>query len=79
MRGRCTPRAESEVDREQSRWREHRPNAPDLLDEELVQAIRQIAVEPCTHPTAGAEAVAAAETITGDLGSGDGVGSRSPS
>lgn len=50
MRFRFTPRAESEVDREQAWWREHRPKAPDLFDEELERAIEQI----IRRPTAGA-------------------------
>ncbi len=50
MRFRFTPRAASEVDREQAWWREHRREVPDLFDEELERAIRQIV----RRPTAGA-------------------------
>jgi hypothetical protein len=57
MRFRFTPRAASEADREQAWWREHRPKAPDLFDEELEQAIGQIVhgptvgtIYPCGFP-----------------------------
>ena len=51
MTFRFTPRAESEVDREQAWWREHRPKAPDLFDEELEQAIEQIVRRPRREPS----------------------------
>lgn len=50
MTFRFTPRAESEAEREQAWWREHRPEAPDLFDHELAQAIGQVV----RRPTAGA-------------------------
>lgn len=49
MKLRFTPRAEAEVDREQAWWRENRPQAPFLFDEELERAIGQIV----RRPTAG--------------------------
>ena len=70
MRFRFTPRAASEADREQAWWREHRPKAPDLFDEELEQAIGQIVhgptvgtIYPCGFPDVVRRVLGAASRV----------------
>lgn len=46
MNVRFTPRAESEAERKREWWRKNRDEAPDLLDEELAEAIEKIRAKP---------------------------------
>lgn len=48
MKVRFTPRAESEAERKRKWWRKNRDKAPDLLDDELAEAISKIRANPTT-------------------------------
>ncbi len=48
MNVRFTPRAESEAERKRKWWRKNRDKAPDLLDDELADAIERIRANPST-------------------------------
>ncbi len=50
MRVHVTPEGETQLAARKRWWRENRPKAPDLFDEELAQAMDQVAQAPESFP-----------------------------